>query len=48
MQTFKVVDDFNREVLVIEIYLNIPAQRVVRILDRSVVNLGWIVHLRVI
>lgn len=31
---FNVVDDFNREVLAIEIDLNIPAQRVVRVLDR--------------
>ncbi|GAB79876.1 hypothetical protein EB105725_03_01880 [Shimwellia blattae DSM 4481 = NBRC 105725] len=28
------VDDFNREALAIEIDLNIPAQRVVRVLDR--------------
>lgn len=28
------VDDFNREALAIEIDLNIPAQRVIRVLDR--------------
>lgn len=31
-RTFNVVDDFNREALAIEIDLNIPAQRVVRVL----------------
>ena len=35
-RTFNVVDDFNREALAIEIDLNIPAQRVVRVLDRIV------------
>ncbi|MFT4427832.1 DDE-type integrase/transposase/recombinase [Enterobacter hormaechei] len=38
--TFNVVDDFNREALVIEIDLNIPAQRVIRVLDRIVANRG--------
>lgn len=37
-RTFNVVDDFNREALAIEIDLNIPAQRVVRVLDRIVAN----------
>lgn len=36
--TFNVVDDFNREALVIEIDLNIPAKRMVRVLDRIVAN----------
>ncbi len=40
-RTFKVVDDFNREALAIEIDLNIPAQRVVRVLDRIVANRGY-------
>lgn len=35
-RTFNVVNDFNRETLAIEIGLNIPAQRVVRVLDRIV------------
>ena len=35
-RTFNVVDDYNREALVIEIDLNIPVQRVVRVLDRIV------------
>jgi len=29
------MDDFNQEALAIEIYLNIPAQRVIRVLERS-------------
>lgn len=33
-RTFNVVDDFNREVLAIEIDLNLPAARVIRVLDR--------------
>ena len=39
-RTFNVVDDFNREALAIEIDLNIPAQRVVRVLGRIVANRG--------
>lgn len=35
------VDDFNREALAIEIDLNIPAQRVMRVLDRNVANRGY-------
>jgi putative transposase len=34
-RTFNVMDDFNREVLAIEIDLNIPAQRVVRVLEHD-------------
>jgi putative transposase len=34
--TFNVVNDFNHEALAIEIELNIPTQRVVRVLDRIV------------
>jgi putative transposase len=33
-RTFNVVDDFNRELLAIEVDFNLPAQRVVRTLDR--------------
>jgi putative transposase len=33
-RTFNVVDDFNREALAIEIDLNLPALRVIRVLDR--------------
>jgi len=34
-RTFNIVDGFNHEALSIEIDLNLPAQRVVRVLDRS-------------
>ncbi len=37
-RTFNVVDDLNREALAIETDLNIPAQRMVRVLDRIVAN----------
>lgn len=40
-RTFYVVDDFNREAVAVEINLNIPAQRVVRVLDRIVSNRGY-------
>ncbi|HBW8316255.1 IS3 family transposase [Klebsiella pneumoniae] len=45
-RTFNVVDDFNREALAIEIDLNIPAQRVVRVLDRIVASRGYPLKLR--
>ena len=35
-RTFNVVDDYNREALAIEVDLNLPAQRVLRVLDRLV------------
>jgi len=35
-RTFNVVDDFNREALAIEIDLSLPAQRVIRVLERLV------------
>lgn len=37
-RTFNVVDDFNREALSIEIAPNLPALRVVRVLDRIAAN----------
>ncbi|MCV5397563.1 IS3 family transposase, partial [Escherichia coli] len=40
-RTFNVVDDFNREALSIEIDLNLPALRVVRVLDRIAANRGY-------
>ena len=43
---FNVVDDFNREALAIEIDLNIPAQRVIRVLDRIVANRGYPLKMR--
>lgn len=39
-RTYNLVDDFNREALAIEIDLNIPTLRVIRVLDRSVANRG--------
>jgi putative transposase len=39
-RTLNAVDHFNRETLTIEIELNIPTQRVVRVLDRIVANRG--------
>ena len=45
-RTFNVVDDFNREVLSIEIDLNLPAQRVVRVLERIAASRGYPVMLR--
>lgn len=33
-RTFNVVDDFNREALAIEVDLNLPAARIIRVLDR--------------
>ena len=40
-QTFSVVDDFNREALVIEIDRNIPAQRIIRMPGRTVSGRGY-------
>lgn len=45
-RTFNVVDDFNREVLAIEIDLNLPAPRVIRVLERIVSWRGYPVKLR--
>ncbi|HDK6925104.1 TPA: IS3 family transposase, partial [Klebsiella pneumoniae] len=45
-RTFNVVDDFNREALAIEIDLNIPAQRIVRVLNRIVANRGYPLKMR--
>lgn len=45
-RTLNVVDDFNDEALVREIDLNIPAQRVVRVLDRIVAKRGYQVKMR--
>src|SRR5476651_2827987 len=40
-RTFNVVDDFNREILAIEIDLNLPAQRIVRVLERIGISRGY-------
>lgn len=41
IRTFNVVDDFNREALAIEIDLNLPAQRVIRVLERIALERGY-------
>lgn len=46
-RTFNVVDDFNREILSIEIDLNLPAIRVIRVLDRIAAWRGYPAMLRV-
>lgn len=43
---FNVVDGFNRETLAIAIDLNIPAQWVVRVMDRIVANRGYSLTVR--
>ncbi|EMC1356861.1 IS3 family transposase, partial [Salmonella enterica] len=45
-RTFNVVDDFNREALSIEIDLNLPALRVIRVLDRIAASRGYPAMLR--
>ena len=45
-RTFNVVDDFNREVLAIEIDLNLPAPRVIQVLERIIAWRGYPAKLR--
>jgi putative transposase len=45
-RTFNVVDDFNREVLAIEMDFNLPAARVVRTLERIAADRGYPLKLR--
>ena len=45
-RTFNVVDDFNREVLAIDVDLSLPAQRVIRVLERIVAWRGLPAKLR--
>lgn len=45
-RTFNVVDDFNREALAIEVDLNLPAERIVRVLDRVALWRGYPQRLR--
>lgn len=45
-RNFNVVDDFNREALAIEIDLNIPAPRVIRVLYRAVASRGYPLKMR--
>lgn len=45
-RTFNLVDDFNREVLAIEVDLNLPAHRVVRVLEQVAAWRGYPTKLR--
>ena len=45
-RTFNVVDDFNREALDVEIDLDIPAQRAIRVWDQIVTTRGCPLKLR--
>jgi putative transposase len=45
-RTFNVVDDFNRELLAVEVGFNLPAARVVRTLERIAASLGYPLKLR--
>ncbi len=45
-RTFNVVDDFNRELLAIEVDFNLPAECVVRTLDRIAATRGYPLKLR--
>lgn len=45
-RTFNVVDDFNREALAVEVDLNLPATRVIRVLDRIAAWRGYPAKLR--
>jgi len=45
-RTFNVVDDFNREVLAIEVDLNLPTARVLRVLERIAAWRAWSSTLR--
>lgn len=45
-RTFNVVDDFNREALAVEVDLNLPAARVIRVLERIAAWRGYPQRLR--
>lgn len=45
--TLNIVDDFNREALAIEVDLNLPAQRVIRVLERLAETRGLPAKIRV-
>jgi len=45
-RTFNIVDDFNREVLAIEIDLSLPSLRVIRVLERVIAWRGCPKQLR--
>ncbi|MEJ1471472.1 MAG: IS3 family transposase [Candidatus Sedimenticola sp. (ex Thyasira tokunagai)] len=45
-RTFNVVDDFNREALAIEIDLSLPAPRIIRVLERTIMWRGFPAKIR--
>lgn len=45
-RTFNVIDDYNRELLAIEVDMSLPAQRIVRVLDRIAAYRGYPKRLR--
>lgn len=46
-RTFNIVDDFNREILGIDIDMNLQARRIIRTLDRIAIRRGYPAKLRV-
>jgi putative transposase len=46
-RTFNILDDFNREALAIEVDLNLPAPRVIRVLERVALFRGYPEKLRI-
>ncbi len=46
-RTFNVLDDYNREALAIEVDLNLPAKRIIRVLDRLAMWRGYPKQIRV-
>ena len=46
-RTFNVVDDYNREALTIEVDLNLPSQRVIRMLERIALTRGYPAKMRI-
>ncbi len=45
-RTFNVVDDYNREVLAIEVDLNLPSQRIISVLDQIALTRGYPAKMR--
>ncbi len=46
-RTFNVLDDFSREILAVEVDTNLPAMRIIRVLDRIAAWRGYPAKLRV-
>ena len=45
-RTFNVLDDFSREVLAVEVDTNLPAARIIRVLDRIAAWRGYPAKIR--